>query len=744
MRVVLLVVAVTLFGPDLAAGQGAASVDTLAGRVVDRDGQGLADATVLVAEAHRVTTTGPDGAFGFPGVQPGRYTVVVRRVGYAAHVGEVEVGTGPVELTLLPAAVQVEAVTVTATRQPIDALGSPLPVAGLSGDRLRRTQSVSLARALETLAGVRTLSTGESIGKPMIRGLAGARVLALVNGSRLEDYSWSDEDGPSVDPRLAERIEVIRGPASVLYGSDALGGVVNVIPAELPDANGGPAFARSGLELSGATNNAELGGALRVEGASGRLGWRATAIGRHAADLHTPAGELDNTGFGALSGEAAVGLRGSRGGAALRYARYGGEFKLLEANGPPAPATGEAGPERRLADDRVQLAGDYRLGTLRLEAKGQWQRHSLIEVSDEGGGTPGQEATAFDLLLNTGTLDVLLHHPAGPRVRGTIGASGLYQTNDTRGPIPLVPAARVRAAALFAFEQATLGRWSLLAGGRVDARHLGADSNAALGLSPQTRDYVAWSANVGFVYRPLPSLALAANLGRAWRAPTLFELFANGPHVGEARYEVGRSTLRPEAAANLDVSARWQGGRVSAEVAGYRNAIGRYIFLAPTSNTVGGLRVYDYDQADAVLAGMEASLEALAWPVVTIGLRGDATWGTNRSTDEPLPSVPAPRAAVSVELHSAAGAWSGRPHVGIEAEFVGRQTRLNPLDIPTAGYTLLNVDAGAEARFLGRAVRVDLTVRNAADASYRDFLSRYKEFALNPGRNVIVRVSTAP
>src|SRR5207245_542229 len=420
MRVGLLIAAVTLLGPSSATGQGAAAVDTLAGRVVDRDGQGLADATVLVAELHRVTITGPDGAFRFPAVPPGRYTVVVRRVGYAARVGEVEAGTGPAELTLVAAAVQVEPVTVTATRQPIAALGSSLPVSGLSGDRLRRAQSVSLGRALETLA-----------------------------------------------------------------------------------------FARSGLEVSGATNNAELGGALRVEGASGRLGWRATAIGRHAADLHTPGGELDNTGFGALSGEAAVGLWGSRGGAGLRYARYGGEFKLLEANGPPAPTTGEAGPERKLADDRVQLAGDYRLGTVRLEAKGQWQRHSLIEVSDE--------ATAFDLLLNTATLDVLLHHPAGPRVRGTLGASGLYQTNATRGPIPLVPGARVRAAALFAFEQATLERWSLLAGGRVDARHLAADSNAMLGLSPQTRDYVAWSANVGFVYRPMPSLALAANLGRAWR-----------------------------------------------------------------------------------------------------------------------------------------------------------------------------------------------------------------------------------
>src|SRR3989454_12042106 len=261
-------------------------------------------------------STGPDGAFRFPAVPPGRYTVVVRRLGYGARVAEVEVGTEPADLTLLPAAVQVEAVNVTATRQPIAALGSSLPVAGLRGDRLRRAQGVSLARALETLAGVRTLSTGESIGKPMIRGLAGARVLVLGNGSRLEDYSWSDEDGPSVDPRLAERLEVIRGPASVLYGSDALGGVVNVIPAELPDANGGPAVARRGLELAAATNNAQLGGARRLEGASGPLGWRATAMGRHAADLPPAAGELDHHGFGPLSRDAAVGLRGSPGGAA--------------------------------------------------------------------------------------------------------------------------------------------------------------------------------------------------------------------------------------------------------------------------------------------------------------------------------------------------------------------------------------------------------------------------------------------
>src|SRR3989442_14808494 len=170
MRVAVLVVAVTLLGWGRATGEGAAAVDTLVGRVVDRGGQGLADATVLVAELHGVTTTGPDGAFRFPAIPPGRYTVVVRRVGYAARVGEVEVGTGPAELTLVAAAVQVEPVTVTATRQPIAALGSSLPVSGLSGDRLRRAQSVSLGRALETLAGVRPLTPGGASGQPVLRG----------------------------------------------------------------------------------------------------------------------------------------------------------------------------------------------------------------------------------------------------------------------------------------------------------------------------------------------------------------------------------------------------------------------------------------------------------------------------------------------------------------------------------------------------------------------------------------------
>src|SRR2546421_4408917 len=249
--------------------------DTLSGHVTDSEGTPVPAATVLISELHRVAAGGADGAFRLADVPPGEYTLIVRHVGFAPFAREVAVhGPTTLTVTLRRAPLWLEPVTITATRAPSAALGSPLSAAALSEDGLRRDQSVSLAHSLARLPGVNALTTGAQIGKPMIRGLAGARVLVLANGNRLEDYSWRDEDGPSVDARLAQRVELIRGPASVLYGSDALGGVVNVIPAELPDANGGPKVIRTGVELSGATNNAELEAAGRVGGASGPWAWR--------------------------------------------------------------------------------------------------------------------------------------------------------------------------------------------------------------------------------------------------------------------------------------------------------------------------------------------------------------------------------------------------------------------------------------------------------------------------------------
>src|SRR5436189_3275185 len=420
------------------------AADTVSGRVVDNSGQAIPQAIIEVTELGRSVTATDAGAFRIE-LAPGRYTLAVRRHGFAPAVREISVGGGQraLEIVLTPSAFNLEPVTVTATRQPLASASSPLPATALAGDELRAAQSVSLAHVVEALPGVRAITTGSQIGKPVIRGFSGPRVLVLENGSRLEDYSWSDEDGPSVETAFVRRVEVIRGPASVLYGSDALGGVVNVIPEALPDAAGGPGFMRTGFTLSAASNNIEIAPGAQVEGARGNMGWRVAAIGRHASNLHTPAGELDNTGYGAFNGDAAAGWRWPSGSAlSVRVVHYGGEFKLLEANAPPGET---GGPERKAGDERLQITGQRPWGAWRLEAKAQVQRHSLIEIADD---TTGTESEQFNLQLQTGSLDLLLHHGGT-----TFGITTVGQHNDASGREPIVPDASTISGAAISFEQ---------------------------------------------------------------------------------------------------------------------------------------------------------------------------------------------------------------------------------------------------------------------------------------------------
>ncbi len=653
------------------------------------------------------------------------------------------------------------AVIVTATRDSISPLASPLPTGSLSSAELRRDHGVSLSQTISRLPGVRSLSTGEQIGKPVIRGLSGSRVLVLDDGLRMEDYSWSDEDGPSIDARLAERVEVIRGPASVLYGSDALGGVVNAIPAAIPNAHGGPQIRRGDLELYGASNNLEFGGALGLEATRGRTGARLRFVGRFGQNVHTPAGEIANTGFLAGNGELAVGVHHESGAeTAIRFAHFGGEYKLLEIDAPVGGAEEEGGPARVTLDDRLQLTHRRQVGGLGLELRGQLQRHSLAEKSDLPNPEPGQpkEATVFDLLLNTATAEVLLHHgeagdgsPASAKWRGTIGASLMGQQNDTRGIIPLVPDATIASAGLFAFERLSLGRLAFLAGARADGRHLSADANTDLALADQSRSWSAFSGDVGLVYQLQPTLALSLNAGQAWRAPNLFELFANGPRLGEGRYEYGSPTLDPERSFNLDAALRWDSPRAHAEASAFRTKVSDYIYIAPTNDVVDGLRVFRYGQSDATLTGGELSASVATTDAFTLRGKLDAVRGT-RADDDPLPLMPPMRASVGGELHGRAGD-RGAPYLSADVEFVAKQTRLSNAEataevedghypLQTDSYALVDLGAGMSAMLAGRTTHFDLRVRNATNTKYRDFLNRYKEFAYSPGVNIMLRLST--
>jgi outer membrane receptor protein involved in Fe transport len=743
--VVALMLVALVAAPVSAQGRGA----TVSGRVSDPSGQPIAQATVSIVELNRATMTDQSGSFQFGTVPAGRYNISARRLGYAPAASTITVGDAPsvVTLRLGSGAQQIEPLNVTATRAPEAALASPLPTSVLTGDQVDREGGVSLAHSVAKLAGVRNVSTGQELGKPMIRGLFGPRILVLADGSRLEDYSWSDEDGPSIDARIAQRIEVIRGPASVLYGSDALSGVVNVIPGEVPFSADGAKQRRQAIEAYGASNNIELGGAAMAEGSQSKYGWRLMGTGRFSQNYQTPDGQMPNSSFWAFNGEGAFGIRGDRDNTLFRGAHYGGEFHLLEATGPEA-GDPNGGPVRQTMDDRLQVTNNHLFGSLRLETKAQFQRHSLTEVSDDCVPAPGQttcvkvkDRPAFGLVLNTGTVDVLAHHTAGDVLNGTIGVSGTAQASSSSGPIFLVPSATINSAAAFAFEQLTAGQFTFVAGARGDSRHLSSDAQPEIGQAADSRSWSAASTDGGIVFRPIPELALVANYGTGWRSPTLFDLYANGPNLAEARFEIGDPTLSVERSRNLDGGFRLEAARIRADVSVYQNRVDDYIFTTPTSATQSGLRVFRHEQTDARLTGAEASVEARLTDRLTIRGSHDFVNGDDRRAGTPLPLIPPSRTILGATVGvGRVGSWQG-VSVGGDLEINQRQTRLNPNDFATDGYTLLNLDLSSERTVRARPVRLDLDIRNALNTSYKDYLSRFKEFASAPGISVILKAS---
>jgi outer membrane receptor protein involved in Fe transport len=386
---------------------------------------------------------------------------------------------------------------------------------------------------------------------------------------------------------------------------------------------------------------------------------------------------------------------------------------------------------------------------VRFETTAQWQRHGLTEVSDDCVPAPGQttctkvkDRPAFGLVLNTGTVDVMMHAASGAHLNSTIGVSGMYQSNSTTGPIFLIPSATTTNAAAFALEEATFGPLSVVGGARADARSLSADATSALQLNADDRSWSATSGNLGFVLRPVSALALVANVGTGWRAPTLFDLYANGPNLADARYEIGSPTLKTERAVNLDGGLRWETNRARAELSVYQNTVDNFIYTSRTPQTVNALRVYRHIQTDARLTGAELSGEVSVTEPLSLHASYDMVRGTDRTADQPLELMPAPRAILGADLHTTNLSWARRASIGAALEINQRQTRLNPNDFPTDGYTLLNVNLGMERMVRARPVRFDVSVRNALNTSYHDYLSRYKEFAVGQGVNVILKAST--
>lgn len=708
----------------------------LTGIVLDEAHTPLPLANVSLPALHRGVVTNDAGKFEIDKLHPGVYTIEFTLLGYKKETRTITFGAEDVAITVLlhQTALEMPGIIVTGNPQPTDILSSSQSVSTMEGRELSRLRGQNVMESLENLPGVSTYTTGAGIAKPVIRGLTSQRVLVVSDGSRQEGQQWGDEHAPEIDAFDVASIEVLRGPSSVLYGSDALGGVVNVLKHDLPSIEEGSTSLGGDLTLNGFSNNRNIAGNVSLHGASGVLGYRGYVSFRDAGDITTPEGKLHNSGLEELNGGGLVGTKGTWGAALIDYSHVGQELQIHEDPAEDPTAT----PFQKIQHDKIHFHLDIPLEGVRLETDGSWQQNIRREFEEKDAVDP-----SLHLHLNTYSLDVKGHHQPIGSLFGTIGISMMSQKNESLAEEKLIPGFDLLNIASFVYEELTLGSVGLSGGIRYDARRLEVAETPELNVEAQTRNYEAVTGDIGVVYRPVEPLALTFNLGRGWRAPSAFELFVDGVHEGTVQYLIGDSNLKNEQSLNVDVSARYATSHVQGELTFFQNKIGDYIYASPAGevDSTSGFQKYFLKQADATIVGCELSLQAQVteWLVLSGGF--DYLRGTNDKTDNPLPLMPANRVKAGAKLTTASMGSILNPYCSVNVRVVSSQERIEDFETATDGYTLIDVGVGGEFAVGSKRLTVDLNVANLFDKAYRDHLNRFKAYALNPGRDVSLKVS---
>jgi iron complex outermembrane receptor protein len=716
----------------------------------------------------RTIRTDGYGRFDLRDLPAARVVVRVRALGFAPTEFEVDLRTADRLITvhLAVASVTLQEVAVRADTM-AERLSRVVATNTLDAAALASTRGQTLGETIKNLPGVAIIQFGPSVAKPVIRGLNSQRVLVMNGGLRQEDQQWGTEHAPNIDSFDADAVTVVRGAATVLYGPDALGGVVRVDRAMVPDTGG----VRGDLQINSFSNSRQGALSLGVQGADlslpkiGTTGYRLRITSRAAGNAASPDYFLSNTGFRELNGSLTLGVVRPWGYSDVVLSRFATELGVLSQS-----HVGNADDlQRAMTTPPLDSAFTYGIDrpnqrvahtTLRSRTVLERPRGAQLEVVyglqynhrreyDNHGPLRFRDEAAFNLKLYTNSLDVRYTHARWRGWRGTVGTSAVAQGNQTLGKAFLIPGYDLWQGALYAQEELALGRLSIAAGVRGDAISQTTLRFDDVGIrSPAgTRSWRNVSSALGVAYLLRDGLDLSLRVARAWRPPTVNERYAQGVHHGTAQYERGRADLNHEASLGVEGTVRYRTSTLQVDFATYDNRVDGFIFLQPTQPVItirGAFPGFRYEQADARLRGVELGT---AWsPVSRLQLlaNGMLVRGTNRVTRDALYDMPADRLTLSART------TGSRPRIG--NWFIGAGTLLvrqqdgvpdgTVYTLPTAGYALLQLEAGSNAlRLLGHQADLSVSVNNALDTRYRDYLSRYRLFVNDAGRDVVVRLT---
>lgn len=757
----------------------------LTGQILGQDShEPLIGATVYVQELSTGAVTDSSGIFRLSNLCAGKYTLVYQFVGYKVQTASVVVGKGASStvgaISLVPDNQTLQEVVVTEHRSEAQQL---LQVqSSISGNALDQTRGQSLGESLKAITGLYSIQTGPSISKPVIHGLYSNRIIILNNGIRQEDQQWGTEHAPQVDQFLASRLTVIKGAASIRYGSDAIGGVILVEPKAMPTQPG----VAGELNLVGATNG-RLGVASgMVEGAFDKklsgLSWRVQGTLKQSGYVKTPNYYLENTSYREKNVSGDLHYDHRNWGAELFYSRFdtkiglftgaqvGSLADLYAALGRSEPLikpgfSYDLGRPYQAVQHDLLKARAYlqagRAGTFTATfARQQNTRREYDYVSFSGILTP-----ELYLKLVTHTLDLVWERrPArttsGGQWSGSAGFNGITQGN-VRQYLFLIPNFRNYGAGLFAIERYATNRWTLEGGLRYDYRWLRAYflNDVTKQVYHTTHNWQNINGSLGAAYQLRPDLTLTANVSTAWRAPNVADLYSNGLHQSAVAYEQGNPNLQPEQAYNSNLVLAYAGQRLSGEIGVYSNLIDNYIYLKPDSVPLvrqrGAFPAYSYTQVRATFRGVDATLTYKVTGHLSLTSKNSLLWAYNQTDHAYLVFIPPNRSDNSLRYDWERWGKLTNAYIALNGLYVARQNRAPAVTKqeengqiiftgdfapPPPAYWLLGAEVGVMVPLGKQSMSVILSGTNLANVAYRDYLNRFRYFADEPGRNLMLKL----
>ena len=734
---------------------------TLQGKVTDKkDGQPLIGAVVYIADLRSGIATDVDGNYELKGLPARKFLVQVKFVGYSTISEQVELSATTIKNFVLSSAViEANEVVVTGSAFTSNNNRSSLSVVPLDRKELQAVGANNITDAIAQVPGVSGISTGSAISKPVIRGLGYNRIVTINEGLRQEGQQWGDEHGLEIDQFSADRIEVLKGPSSLLYGSDALGGVINIlepIPAPIGEIRGE-------FNSQYATNNGLTANSIMAEGNHSGFIWRGRATYKNASAYSSPNERIYNSGFNEKDGNILLGINRPWGFSHMHVSIYDANIGLVEGERDSATSqflnfAGELVsnanantrkldvPNQNIQHIKVSSVNSFFIGKSNLRVTSGWQQNDRKEFSTSN-TDPG-----LYFRLNTFSLDAKYYLPEFKGIETVIGVSTLNQQNQNKGIEFLVPNYNMSDFGGFLSLKKNFQDVTLNAGLRYDQRTVIGDKlieGASVLFNDFKSNFAAVTGSIGSTWQLNKSFNVKANIGRGFRAPNISELAANGVHEGTFRYEIGNSNLKPETSLQFDAGLGYESTRFSVDVSGFYNLINDFIYYRTTNNEQiikDGLNfpVYRYVQGNSLLTGFETTLDVHLIDQLHFENSLAYVYAVNNDTKKPLPFIPPLhfKSDLNYTFKSISNNRIKETHIKLILDIYSSQDRIDEFETKTEGATVLSISTGTDFRIGKQWANLFLLCTNITNQNYYDHLSRLKDAGIHAmGRNVTLGVT---